>query len=557
MAVTGVFQADFSNFDKAVKQSEAALGGLEAAGGRTASSLRLMADSQEKMLNQIGAAGGRIQDLNTTVTATSSTMAGLSASYLSVNNAMKAVGLSVGPQVAGLLEIGTAASAGAASLGVLGTAGAIFTAAVTGWKIGGIISDFLGLDAAIQQVGESLGLIGSVAGETAGAKLDTINKALEMGAKQGISYAGAIKFIAEETKKTTDANINWREKLADAHREVRNLTEAQKIEIAIAVEAGAKTEQLTNKYGVHAKALEILAQGQKDAAAATAEHARESAKLAAAKEAEAAALDKAYQKLMSETKNANQLALMNADAAKMEADAFNAKQSAGAGWMRQVNDFVKKQEEAAGAGAALQKSNAALIDSFQLTGDAAYIAALKMAPGSAADKAADQAVIDAWMKAGEAVEAATVANDAHAESAWHVDAAYQGVAASVELSKDAIEGWIELMQYTNASNALLNQNSLFTTTSTLENQARLGGAFSPIPGFAGGIENFAGGLAKVHGGEVLANLPPGTSVFPRGQGLGATVNNTFNLVDSESNLARRVAELIMRQVRAGTQLGTA
>jgi hypothetical protein len=113
------------------------------------------------------------------------------------------------------------------------------------------------------------------------------------------------------------------------------------------------------------------------------------------------------------------------------------------------------------------------------------------------------------------------------------------------------------MRATNAANALLNQNSLFTTGSTLENQSRLGTAFSPIPGFAGGIENFAGGLAKVHGGEVLANLPPGTSVFPRGQGLGATVNNTFNLVDSESNLARRVAELIMRQVRAGTQLGTA
>lgn len=35
-----------------------------------------------------------------------------------------------------------------------------------------------------------------------------------------------------------------------------------------------------------------------------------------------------------------------------------------------------------------------------------------------------------------------------------------------------------------------------------------------IPGFSKGIENFGGGLAYVHKGEVLANLPKGTSVIP-------------------------------------------
>ena len=36
-----------------------------------------------------------------------------------------------------------------------------------------------------------------------------------------------------------------------------------------------------------------------------------------------------------------------------------------------------------------------------------------------------------------------------------------------------------------------------------------------IPGFSTGVSNFGGGLAYVHGGEVLANLAPGTDVIPK------------------------------------------
>ena len=66
MAVTGVFQADFSNFDKAVVQSEAHLKNLEGTGQKVESSLRLMTQSQEQMLDKIGASGGKIQALGTT-----------------------------------------------------------------------------------------------------------------------------------------------------------------------------------------------------------------------------------------------------------------------------------------------------------------------------------------------------------------------------------------------------------------------------------------------------------------------------------------------------------
>ena len=130
----------------------------------------------------------------------------------------------------------------------------------------------------------------------------------------------------------------------------------------------------------------------------------------------------------------------------------------------------------------------------------------------------------------------------------------------MQITSDGVRGYLELMRHTDRANAILKENSLFTTSSQLEriasgNVSGTAGAFGAR--FASGIEHFGGGLARVHGGEVLANLPAGTSVFPKGAGLGANISNVFNLVDSEVNLARRVADLIMRQVRAGTQIGTA
>lgn len=97
----------------------------------------------------------------------------------------------------------------------------------------------------------------------------------------------------------------------------------------------------------------------------------------------------------------------------------------------------------------------------------------------------------------------------------------------VTAAADAVRAQLALMQYQMRANAILSRNSLFTTAGQLEEIAAL-----PIPfgGSGGGSGGSAGSAAPV------------------------TVNNTFNLVDTESNLARRVSELIMQTVRSGTQL---
>jgi uncharacterized protein YbjQ (UPF0145 family) len=90
-----------------------------------------------------------------------------------------------------------------------------------------------------------------------------------------------------------------------------------------------------------------------------------------------------------------------------------------------------------------------------------------------------------------------------------------------------VQAHLRLMAAQMRANAILNRNSLFTTGGQLEEIAKV---FDVAAGGGGGG---AGSAAPV------------------------TIHNTFNIVDTADNLARQVGDIIMRQVRSGTQLGTA
>jgi hypothetical protein len=426
---------------------------------------------------------------------------------------LQSAGVNIGPQVKGLEDMASAAGKTASQLGVLGTAGLVAGAALTGWKIGTWLGEVTGATTAVENLAKSvLGYSDALDAVTSGAKQDVLTRASITAHREITNYTEAIQINEAAFKQHAAASVDWTMKLAEAYKQVRNLTDAQEHDIAIMQEAGAKTEDITAKYGLSAKALEILADKHRDAAKATEEHRAAQEKLN--KEAAAGLADfqaqtdvaKAWQPIIDENikkRDASAAASANQRAAEMQhAEATAAETKA-------TTDYLTEQ------------------DRMTAENDAAVAALNNMAGAHT-----------------EAAEAATSGGQATA-------AAYAGVTQQVNISADAIRAWIGLMQYTNQSNAILSRNSLYTTQSQRDELARL-----PIPSFAGGVENFDGGLAKVHAGELLVNLPGGTSVIPKGQGGNVTMANTFNLVDSESNLARRVSELIMRSVRAGTQLGT-
>jgi hypothetical protein len=86
----------------------------------------------------------------------------------------------------------------------------------------------------------------------------------------------------------------------------------------------------------------------------------------------------------------------------------------------------------------------------------------------------------------------------------------------------------------------------------------IGGKGWSFPKFQAGIENFGGGLAYVHKGEVLANLPAGTDVIPRGRADQMFGNNGGSQRPITVNVYPQTAEAVrevFRQIDNDTILG--
>jgi hypothetical protein len=161
-------------------------------------------------------------------------------------------------------------------------------------------------------------------------------------------------------------------------------------------------------------------------------------------------------------------------------------------------------------------------------------------------------LIASWGAAGAAsTEAGSKAVDGATEAAM----AQAQLNTQINLTIGNVKEWIELQQYSAAANAILSQNGLYTSGSQYENIARMGSAFTGIlPGrAAGGPVNAGQAYVVGEQGPELFIPNVGGAIAAGG---GSSITNIFHLVDTESNLARRVSEQIMRQVRAGTQLAT-
>jgi phage host-nuclease inhibitor protein Gam len=426
VAVTGTLNADFSQFYTAVQKADVSLKGMEGGAVKVESAMTQMATTPLAPTNTFRESLGQ------------------------VDQALAATGINVGKYGRGLAEIAEMSGKTVSQLGLLASGASAVAAAMAGWNIGRAIAEFTGLDAAVQKTWASL-----LGWETAA---------------EGSASATAefVKRIQEQN----DAYAVSSERLAATQKEVRGLSDARIAEIAIAKQAGATTEEITRHFGISAEALKALAERQKLAGKAAEAHTQALEVQRAAVEK----LDRDYDKLMSDTKNANQLAIMEAEGTRLAAEALDKKNTAAANWIAQQVKVKAGIDAEAAATAAYLTEQDALTAATDALGQAHFTA------GVVAEAATDQAV-----------------------------AGYQGVAQAVTISGDAIKEWIRLMQYSAQVNAILHQNSLFTTTSQLEQIANLGGR------------------------------------GPAARG-GASVSNVFNIVDTEANIAARVSARVTESV---------
>lgn len=446
MAITGTLTADFSNFYTAVQKAEVSLKSMEGGAVKVESSLNRMSE-------------GPVRSTNT-----------LRESFGQVDQVLSASGVNVGKYARGLVEISEMSGKTASQLGLLATGASVFAAAMAGWQFGTWIAGLTGLDKAVAKYADTLT---NLPAEVAAAKQDTINLAIRNGAAATISYADAQKFMLEKTQAQNDSYSVSVERLAAAQREVRGLSAATVDAIAIAQKNGATTQEITRHFNISADALRQLGDRQKGAAKEAEAHTKE---LERQREA-VQKLDRDYAKLMSDVKNANQLALMEEEAAAMKQNAEQA-----AFFAEEDIKARLRRQQAINDQAALE------------------------ATAEAQRVEANQAEIDGLLAAGEAhFKSGVVAKDATDQTI----AGYQGVAQQITITGEAVKEWLNLMRYSAQVQAIQSENSLFTSTSQKQRIA----------------------------------------------GLGApSISNTFNIVDTEANIAKRVSDTIMRNVKSGSQL---
>jgi len=301
MAITGKFVSDFTDFDRGVKGAEANLKAFQATADK---------------------AGGRLMDLKGYSEKSGGKIVEFTNQFRQFDSLMSAAGVNIGPIGRAISEIGTAASASATSLGLLGTAGVAVGGALASYNLARWALEFTGaaqgLDSTIQKLAQSM--FGFKAGAAeAGAKADVLARATENAKRPITDYAEAIEInrkaaaaLALQMGQTANAHRDTNILISDWQRELREVRKEGNIEaLNDDLKLNMQTmEQLAGKYGLTTQALqyyknklaETAAEEDKSAQVSAAANAKRVADAeAAAKAAEAFRADRWKQQLQLET----------------------------------------------------------------------------------------------------------------------------------------------------------------------------------------------------------------------------------------------------------------
>lgn len=139
----------------------------------------------------------------------------LRSALTSFDGVLSAMGVNIGAEVRGMLELGDAAGKTFSQLGLIATAGLAAGAALAGWKIGRLVADFFDLDKAIGSATAKMLGWGDLIGQETAAKQDTINKAIRDGAAANVTYAEAFAFLTAKQKEQTAGIKEHAKELAD------------------------------------------------------------------------------------------------------------------------------------------------------------------------------------------------------------------------------------------------------------------------------------------------------------------------------------------------------
>lgn len=312
MSVTATFTADFSSFQDAVNKAQVSLKGFQSDSEKVGDSLSRMVDRfsgrklleegaqinklfqttgdiallTDRELQQLSGHAAEIvekmerlgvnvpQGLQRVADQTVKTTAvtgDLHSALGRFDGVLAAVGLNIGTEVRALTEMSSAVGKTVSEFGFLATAGIAAGAAIGAFGLTRALLDAVGvsekLDKAVEKAWTSLKIFADVAGETAGAKQDVINRAIEHGADAMITYTEAIKFNNEWSRKHTLGLETSASVIAAWNTEIENVRKKGDFaQLTADIESQVfSTEKLKVRYNLSGEALEFLKNQMKGA----------------------------------------------------------------------------------------------------------------------------------------------------------------------------------------------------------------------------------------------------------------------------------------------------
>jgi len=313
--LTGVLQADFSDFYSAVTKAETHLRDFETGAGKVESSLNRMVDSfsGRKLIQDATYAAQAIERLGGASKLTERELAGAAAQaaeaaeklralgkevppeieklahavrdvgdetaaveiktdsltqqYQQFDGVLSAAGINLGRQVKAIEDLGAAAGKGGAGLSLFAKAGLVAGAAMVGWEIGKKIDEWTGLSKAIgDATAAALGWTTAAGG--AGSATDTLRRASEIAKREITDFAEATRIIRAEIDKLQAASMRAQgpailaKELAGYRAELVALERAGVLgAVTAALEGGIIPQQrIIDQYHVSAEALKILSE---------------------------------------------------------------------------------------------------------------------------------------------------------------------------------------------------------------------------------------------------------------------------------------------------------
>jgi hypothetical protein len=581
MAVNATFTADFSDFLTAIDQAEVALVdfgkgastvekklnqmvdnfsgrkliqeaslltiAVEKAGGvaaLTAKELEVVGNKANEAADKMHRLGYEVpaglQKLATAANTSTTATGGLVTQTRAFDSLLQQVGVNITPVSKAIDEIASSAGQSASQLGLMGSAGLVVGAAMAGWEFGRAIAGFLDLDRAVEETWQAILGLPSAWEQAAGAIDDELLR-LEKGTaryrSQAVESAIATKAWADELKLIPD--LDQLTKDLDSHN--------------------FSLQTLSARYGVSVEALQFFTREQRNAAEAT----RDAAK------AEKDAADAIHASNTRKLKEVQQ----QIDATKAFDAAMVELNSAGQGWQGTLDTISGTVVEAVKYYLQAGVSQKTLAEAYALTD--AQVKAIASSLKDDAQATKDAAAAHDQLTA--SAEATAKAYEKEAAAAAKLRKDTEDAAAAIEKLKAANRAMGNSTQYDLSSESgraavpegirvWLHDGYSLAQAAQIDFLMRWGlpiNANDPlfaqkgprVPGFAGGVENFGGGWAMVgERGPELVNLPRGSDVIPAGAG-GVAIYNTFQIVDTEAGLARRISGEIMQQIKRGKQLG--